>query len=183
MKKNVFGRQFKRDTNERKALFKGLMTSLVMHERIQTTEEKAKSIKGNVEKLVTKALKKGENAKRELLPYLKEDAVKKMIADIAPRFANRRGGYTRIIKLGRRFGDNASVVVLEWVELGSLDKELSVKTSKKHDAKAVVVKDSAASVKSKKSKIDESKKPKAEKRKESKKTKPTKRTRKENKEK
>lgn len=183
MKKNVFGRQFKRDTNERKALFKGLMTSLVMHDRIQTTEEKAKAIKGHVEKLVTKTLKKGENAKRELLPFLGADAVKKMIIDIAPRFTNRRGGYTRIIKLGKRFGDNASIVILEWVEQSNRSKEQDSKVSIKSDAKAPVAKDSSVGVKSKKTKIDESKKPKAEKRKESKGTKATKRTRKENKEK
>lgn len=116
MHKNIFGRQFKRDTNERKALFKGLMTSLVMHDRIQTTEEKAKAVKGSVEKLVTKAKKKGMLAFPQLLPYLHEDAVKRMITDIAPRFTDRPGGYTRIIKLGKRFGDNASVVIMEWVE-------------------------------------------------------------------
>ena len=62
MRKQVFGRKFKRDANERKALLKGLMTDLVMKESIQTTEEKAKAIKGQVEKLVTKAKRKGENA-------------------------------------------------------------------------------------------------------------------------
>jgi large subunit ribosomal protein L17 len=116
MKKNVFGRQFKRDHNERKALFKGLMTSLVLHERIETTEEKAKAIKGSVEKLVTKAVKQGAASERLLLPYLHEDAVKKMITDIAPRFMTRPGGYTRIIRIGRRFNDDASMVVIEWVE-------------------------------------------------------------------
>ncbi len=116
MRKNVFGRQFKRDTNERKALFKGLMTSLVMHDRIQTTEEKAKAIKGSVEKLVTKARVKGISARPELLPYLSSDAVSILINDIAPRFNDRPGGYTRILKLGRRFGDNASVVIMEWVD-------------------------------------------------------------------
>jgi len=160
MKKNVFGRQFKRDTNERKSLFKGLMTALVMHDRIQTTEEKAKSIKGAVEKLVTKALRKGENSKRELLPFLSEDAVKKMILDIAPRFTDRSGGYTRIIKLGRRFGDNASLVILEWVEQSSNKNVTSSSTSKKADIKTAVAKGSNVSVKSKKTKTISSNKPK-----------------------
>lgn len=119
MHKNIFGRQLKRDVNERKALFKGLMTSLVMHERIVTTEEKAKSIRGSVEKLVTKAKKKGIQARPLLLPYLHEDAVERLITDVAPRFSTRPGGYTRIIKIGRRFGDNASTVVMEWVEKSS----------------------------------------------------------------
>ncbi len=116
MKKNVFGRQLKRDINERKALFKNLMTQLVMHDRIETTQEKAKSIQASVEKLVTKTKNKGQGVKRELLPFLGESAVNKMIADIAPRFTERNGGYTRIVKLGRRFGDGASVVIMEWVE-------------------------------------------------------------------
>lgn len=117
MKKQVFGRQFKRDINERKALFKGLATSLVMHERIETTEEKAKAIKGLVEKLVTKALKNnGSHAESLLSPYLASPAVKKLIAEVAPRFANRPGGYTRIIKIGQRFNDNANMVIMEWVE-------------------------------------------------------------------
>ena len=131
MKKNIFGRQFKRDHNERKALFKGLMTSLVLHERIETTEEKAKAIKGSVEKLVTKAVKQGAAAERLLLPYLHEDAVKKMITDIAPRFTNRPGGYTRIVRLGRRFNDNASVVVIEWVERPALLTSKGQKTNTK----------------------------------------------------
>ena len=66
MRKNVFGRQFKRDKNERAALFKGLISSLVLHERIKTTEEKAKAIKGEVDKIITKA-KKGDLAARHLL--------------------------------------------------------------------------------------------------------------------
>ncbi len=128
MKKNVFGRQFKRDANERKALFKGLMSSLVLKERIQTTEEKAKAIKGSVEKLVTRAKIKGVAATPFLLPYLHEDAAKRMITDIAPRFINRPGGYTRIMRLGKRFGDDASVVIIEWVDKGI---QLSEKNKKK----------------------------------------------------
>lgn len=142
MKKNIFGRQLKRDVNERKALFKNLMTSLVLHDRIQTTEAKAKAIKSSVEKLVTKAKKKGVNATSELLPFLYKDAVKKMLNDIAPRFADRAGGYTRIIKLGHRFGDDASTVIMEWVEG---NKKLEVDNSKKvqnNDKKIVDVKTS-----------------------------------------
>ena len=116
MRKNVFGRQLKRDSNERKALFKGLASSLVLEERIQTTEQKAKSIKGQVERLVTKAKVGDMNAERYIQPYLNADAVSKMMRDIAPRFKSRPGGYTRIIRMGRRLQDNASMVILEWVE-------------------------------------------------------------------
>lgn len=120
MRKNVFGRQLKRDTNERKALFKGLASSLVLHERIQTTEEKAKAVKPLVEKLVTKARVGDAQAHSLLQPYLNAPALKKMLADIGPRFKDRPGGYTRIVKLGTRLQDNASVVILEWVEKPAL---------------------------------------------------------------
>jgi len=116
MRKQVFGRKFKRDANERKALLKGLMTDLVMKESIQTTEEKAKAIKGQVEKLVTKAKRKGENAESLLQPYLSVAAYRKVINDLSKRFADRPGGYTRIVKLGQRFGDNAKMAIIEWVD-------------------------------------------------------------------
>lgn len=126
MRKNVFGRQLKRDKNERKALFKSLMSALVLKERIKTTEEKAKAIRGQVEKLVTKAKKKGEAASSLLSSHLLPVAVEKMIKNVAPRFQNRPGGYTRIVKLGRRFGDNARMVLMEWVE----PSEFKVQSSK-----------------------------------------------------
>lgn len=116
MRKNVFGRNLKRDTKERKALFRSLMSSLVLEERIKTTEEKAKSIKGQVEKLVTKAKKGGTHVEALLSPHLNAEAIKKMTTDLAPRFADRPGGYTRIVRLDRRFSDNASFVLIEWVE-------------------------------------------------------------------
>ncbi len=116
MRKNVFGRQFKRDLNERKALFKGLISSLVIHEEIRTTEQKAKSVRGLAEKLVTKSRKEKLQAHALLQPYLTPEALKKMLSDIGPRFANRPGGYTRITKLPNRFSDNADMVTLAWVE-------------------------------------------------------------------
>jgi large subunit ribosomal protein L17 len=116
MKKHVFGRQFKRDANERKALFKNLLTSLVIEERITTTEAKAKAIKSAADKLVTKAKKGGPDAFRSLTPDVRYDAVEKLINTIAPRFAQRQGGYTRIIKIGRRIADNAPQVVMEWID-------------------------------------------------------------------
>jgi large subunit ribosomal protein L17 len=116
MKKHVFGRHFKRDANERKALFKNLLTSLVIEERITTTEAKAKAIKAAADKLITKAKKGGPDAVRRLAPDVRYDAVTKLVNTIAPRFANRQGGYTRIIKVGHRIADNAPQVVMEWVD-------------------------------------------------------------------
>lgn len=130
MRKNVFGRKLKRDTKERKALFKSLVTSLVLQERIQTTESKAKAVRGHIEKLVTKARVGGINAKRLIQPYMHKEALDKMLDSIAPRFVDRPGGYTRIVKLGNRFADNAPVVILEWVVQGTV-QGAKVKDDKK----------------------------------------------------
>src|ERR1035437_288230 len=119
MKKNVFGRKFKRDKNERKALFKSLMSALVMNERIQTSEAKAKAIRPEIEKLVTKAKKGGNAAKLVIEKSLTREAFERIIKEIAPRFEKRQGGYTRLIKLGERFGDNSPVVVMEWTEVAT----------------------------------------------------------------
>lgn len=116
MRKNVYGRRFKRDKNERTALFKGLLSALVLEERIRTTEPKAKSIKGDADKMITKVKKNGEQARRFLGGILNSKALDKLMTDIAPRFKNRSGGYTRIIRVGRRFGDNAMEVIMEWTE-------------------------------------------------------------------
>jgi large subunit ribosomal protein L17 len=116
MRKQVFGRKFKRDKNERKALFSGLVSAMVLHGKIKTTEEKAKAVKGDIEKIVTKAKKDEASARRLLKSILKDHEIDKMINEVAPRFKNRAGGYTRIIKTGRRFNDNASMVIMEWVE-------------------------------------------------------------------
>lgn len=114
MRKNVFGRQLKRDSNERKALFKNLLSSLVIYERIQTSEAKAKAIKAGADKLITKAKKGGLHAYRMLEPDLTSGVAKKLLETIAPRFMNRNGGYTRIIRVGRRLKDNSQEVILEW---------------------------------------------------------------------
>lgn len=141
MKKRIFGRKLKRDANERKALFKGLMSSLVLNEKIETTEAKGKAIKGEIDKLVTKAKKENVLARRLLSPKLSPEALEKMIRDIAPRFSRRQGGYTRTVRLGKRFGDDASMVLIEWTE----EAEIPVATEgpkpqKKEEKKAARLK-------------------------------------------
>jgi len=154
MKKQVFGRHFKRDANERKALFKNLLTSLVIEERITTTEAKAKAIKAAADKLVTKAKKGGPDAFRRLAPDVRYDAVEKLVNTIAPRFAGRQGGYTRIIKVGYRVADNAPQVVMEWVdrpeavvkEKGTVTKSVASDDQKKKAVKAKDEKKSTVAV-------------------------------------
>ena len=133
MRKNVFGRQFSRDANERKSLFKSLLSSLILEESIKTTLEKAKAIKGDVDKIVNKAKKGDERLKIQLLQKsLDKDAMNKVIKDIAPRFRDRSSGYTRIIKLGKRFSDNAAMVVMEWVVKPEIkDQKLKIKNDVK----------------------------------------------------
>ncbi|HVT01564.1 MAG TPA: 50S ribosomal protein L17 [Patescibacteria group bacterium] len=117
MRKQVFGRKFKRDINERKALFRSLMTSLVLQGQIKTTEAKAKAIKGDVEKLVTMGKTRGDNARRLITARVANEKVAdKILSEIAPKFATRPGGYTRILRLGNRVKDNAPYVMLTWVE-------------------------------------------------------------------
>jgi len=140
MKKNVFGRKFKRDIKKRKALFKGLLSALVLNERIKTTEAKAKAIKAEADKLISKARKEEKLARKLLSVHLHPEAIEKLISEITPRFKNRNGGYVRIIKMGERLSDNARMAIMEWVEKKEiikpeLDEFGEGKIAKKEDKK------------------------------------------------
>lgn len=140
MNKNVFGRKLGRDSNERKALFKTLASSLVMFESVTTTEAKAKAVKPYVEKLVTKAKKRKNDSRQFVEPYLSKEAVDKLINDTSLRFVSRNGGYTRIIRQGQRFADNAPIATIEWVDKKSQLKPVKLKKAKKTAAKKDIVK-------------------------------------------
>ena len=117
MRKRIFGRRLKRDTNERKALFSSLIHGLILHGKISTTEAKAKAIRGDVDKLITIAKTRGDDARRQLMKKLvNERATDKILAEIAPKFADRAGGYTRILRKGSRIKDGASMVYMSWTE-------------------------------------------------------------------
>jgi len=110
------GKILDRKKESRKALLRGLATSLILYEKIKTTEAKAKAVKPIVEKLITKGKKADLTARRELHKYLYvNNAVKKVLEDLSPRYKERKGGYTRIIKLGTRVGDVAKIVQIEFV--------------------------------------------------------------------
>lgn len=124
MRHKVAGYRLGRDKDERIALRRIMVKQLFEHERIRTTRAKAESIRGQAERLITLA-KRGNEAgdaqmvhARRLAAARLSDAeiVKKLFDDIAPRFQNRPGGYTRMIKLGPRLGDAAEMVILELVE-------------------------------------------------------------------
>lgn len=143
MQKRIYGRKFNRDINQRKALFKGLMRSLALNESIKTTESKAKAIKGEFESHITKA-KRGEEARYHLVKHLSEDAVDRLIKDIAPRMKERKGGYTRIVRMGARIKDNAEMVLLELVEKAPVAVEKVKKAKKSSTAKKVQKKEASS---------------------------------------
>lgn len=105
-----------RNTGHRKAMLRNLVTSLFRDERIYTTEARAKEVKSIAERLVTTAKQNNLAARRQALAYLyEEDVVRKLFDSIAPKYAERPGGYTRLVKVGYRRGDAAKAVILELV--------------------------------------------------------------------
>ena len=117
MKHARAGKKLGRDSAHRKALYSNLAGALITHGRIQTTEAKAKAVKPFAEKMITLGKRGDLHALRQAVAFLRsKDVAHKLFHDIAPRFAERPGGYTRIIKLGQRQGDAAEMVYLEFVD-------------------------------------------------------------------
>ncbi len=113
-----------RTAEHRKALLANQVCSLIEHQRIKTTLAKAKAVRPLAEKMVTLGKKGSLHARRTALATLRQkDAVKKLFDDIAPRAADRKGGYTRIVKLGARKSDSAPVAFIEWVDAPVVTEE------------------------------------------------------------
>jgi large subunit ribosomal protein L17 len=113
-----------RTAEHRKALLANQVCSLIEHQRIKTTLAKAKAVRPLAEKMVTLGKKGSLHARRTALATLRQkDAVKKLFDDIAPRAADRKGGYTRIVKLGARKSDSAPVAFIEWVDAPIVTEE------------------------------------------------------------
>ena len=109
-------RKFGRVKNKRVALYKALATALIEHGKIKTTVAKAKSLSNFIDKLVTKA-KRGDLASARLVRQsVGEKATKKLMTDVGPRFKDRAGGYTKILKLGRRISDGAEMALIEFTQ-------------------------------------------------------------------
>ena len=106
-----------RDSAHRKSLLMNLSKEIIEHERVKTTEAKAKAVKPEIEKLITLAKRADLHARRQALSALAQDkfAVYKLFEEIAPRYSERAGGYTRILKLGPRRSDSSEMVLLELV--------------------------------------------------------------------
>lgn len=117
-------RKLGRTSDQRKAMLRDLATDLIINERIETTETRAKELRSVVEKLITLGKRGDLHARRQAVAYVRnevanaetnQDAVQKLFSDIAPRYAERQGGYTRIMKLGPRRGDGAPMAIIELV--------------------------------------------------------------------
>jgi large subunit ribosomal protein L17 len=111
------GRKLGRDSAQRKALYSNLASALIEHGRIRTTEAKAKEVRPIVEQMITLGKRGDVTAHRQAVAFLRSKPIAhKLFADVAPRFADRPGGYTRVVKLGPRQGDSAPMAYLELVD-------------------------------------------------------------------
>ncbi|MFC1860274.1 50S ribosomal protein L17 [Chloroflexota bacterium] len=117
MRHKVAGRKLGRNTGHRRAMYRNLVTDLLSYEKIATTEAKAKEVRGLAEKMITLGKQGGLPSRRRALSFILDEKVAdKVFAELAPRYAERPGGYTRITKLGPRLGDGAAMVQLELVK-------------------------------------------------------------------
>jgi len=117
MRHRVAGRKFGLPSDQRRALLKGLVRSLVKYGQIETTETRAKDLRGIVEKVITTAKTNDIHSRREARKWIPDESlVKVLFDDVAPKFANRPGGYTRMTKIGFRRGDAAPMVKLELIQ-------------------------------------------------------------------
>ncbi|MCL6454792.1 MAG: 50S ribosomal protein L17 [Alicyclobacillus sp.] len=117
-------RKLGRTSSARKAVFRSLVTDLILYERIQTTEAKAKELRKIADKMITLAKRGDLHARRQVAAFVRreqvseeanQDAIQKLFSELAPRFQDRNGGYTRLIKIGPRRGDAAPMVLIELV--------------------------------------------------------------------
>ena len=131
-----------RKSGHRKALLANMATSLILHKRIQTTVAKAKALKMYVEPLITKSKEDTTHSRRVVFSYLKnKEAVTELFRTVAPKIADRPGGYTRVLKTGFRQGDGADMALIEFVDfneaaLASAPKKAAKKTTRRSSKKA-----------------------------------------------
>ena len=117
MKHNIKNKKLNKTTSHRKAMFMNLSNALIKHEQITTTLAKAKELKRFVEKIITLGKKGNLQSRRKAISILQDQAMTKKTFDIlADRYKDRSGGYTRVVKLGNRFGDNSPMAVIEFVD-------------------------------------------------------------------
>ena len=117
MRHRKSGRRLGRDSSHRKALFRNMVTSLMQHERIETTDAKAKELRGIADRMITLGKRGDLHARRQAAAVLRDKTItSKVFGELADRYRERPGGYTRVIKLGNRVGDAAPVSIVELVD-------------------------------------------------------------------
>ena len=117
MKHRIKGKKLNRSSSHRKALFKNMAQAIIKHEQIITTLPKAKTMKPLIDKLITLGKKGSLHARRQAFSQLRDNKmVSKLFGDLATRYVDRQGGYTRVLKAGYRYGDAAAMAVLELVD-------------------------------------------------------------------
>lgn len=131
------GRKLGRTSSHKEAMFRNMVTSVIKHERIRTTDCKAKELRKLAEKMITLGKKGSLHARRQALAVVRDKSlVGKLFGELAERYRDRAGGYTRIIKAGYRFGDNAPVSILEFIPDGKKKEKAKPKAKDKTKTKA-----------------------------------------------
>ena len=139
MRHRVKGRKLGRTASHRKATLIALTTALLKHKRIKTTLAKAKETRGFVEKLITKARKGDLHSQKQVMNVIKDkEVVKVLFAEIVPKVGERPGGYTRVIKLGNRLGDAASMAIIELVDYADI---ITAKAEEKKEEREIKAKE------------------------------------------
>ena len=135
MRHRIAHRKLNRTSEHRKALFKNMLNSLIKYEQITTTLPKAKELKPKIDKVITLGKKNNLHSKKSLFSKLQnKDSVNKLVKSLAQRYEKRNGGYSRVIRAGFRFGDDAPMAVIELIDRDILAKKVDVK--KKEDTSA-----------------------------------------------
>lgn len=141
MRHQIKAKHLNRDSNSRKALFKGLVTSLITSGTIQTTEPKAKVIRGLVDKIIHRAQEGSVNTRRVLARFFgRRDVVNELVDKVAPAMKDRSSGFTRIVRLGKRRGDNTMLVKMELIKNPNEESSAVTKDAPKAEKPAKEVK-------------------------------------------
>ncbi len=144
------GRKLGRTSSHREAMFRNMVTSVIKHERIRTTDAKAKEVRKIAEKMITLGKRGDLHARRQALAFVRDkEMVKKLFGELSERYRERHGGYTRIVKVGYRAGDNAPVSILEFIHDERKKEKTEDKAKKKAKGKTEAVTKTKAQSKSK----------------------------------
>lgn len=166
MRHGVKGRKLSRTHSHRAALMNSLATSLLKYKRIRTTLAKAKEARKHIESLITKARKNNLHSRRHVMRFIKDkEVVKELFNEIISKIGDRPGGYTRVVKLGNRMGDAASMAILELVDYNDVITKKAEEHKEKKEAKKEAKKEKEKTAEAEKTAEEEAKETKSKKKK------------------